>query len=218
MRAGVQPGSPRRFLMAGIRTSTRPLAFVGGLGYRTGYMRREAMPVLSAAQARLSELVRRRTSSAMRSATSSGSSCSHARTTSQPAAAKTRSVSASRSRLRSSFRCQYCLFVDGTLPCSGQLCQKQPSTKSARRARVKTTSARRRRTGTGRKSTRYLRPRACNADRTAISGFVSRPRLPRILLRTAGDDAHEPGGGRHLVDAFSDSIASRVRTTTNYAR
>src|SRR5206468_2635537 len=70
-------------------------------------------------------------------------------------------------------------------------CQKQPSTKTATLARVKTMSARARRPGSGRASTRYRRPRACAARRTSSSGRVSRLRFARIWARTAALDAHD---------------------------
>ena len=54
-----------------------------------------------------------------------------------------------------------------------------------------TMSAVRASSGWGRADTRNLMPRRCTAERTAISGFVSRLRLPCIDLRVAGDEAHD---------------------------
>lgn len=60
-------------------------------------------------------------------------------------------------------------------------------------ARVKTMSARRRRfVAEGAKSTRYRRPAACSALRTASSGEVSRRRLASIDARTPQLDAQLP--------------------------
>jgi hypothetical protein len=63
-------------------------------------------------------------------AASSGT-CSHRRITVQPATASAASFTRSRSTFRSSFGPQYHSFVRGLDPCSGQACQKQPSTKTA---------------------------------------------------------------------------------------
>jgi hypothetical protein len=43
-------------------------------------------------------------------------------------------------------------------------------------------------------SSRYRNPAACSARRSAISGRVSRPRLARMMLRTASDHAHDSDG------------------------
>ena len=45
--------------------------------------------------------------------------------------------------------------------------------------------------GRGRADTRNLMPRRCTAERTAISGFVSRLRFPCIDLRVADDEAQD---------------------------
>jgi hypothetical protein len=52
-------------------------------------------------------------------------------------------------------------------------------------ALVKTTSAVQRTSAIGRFATRYLKPRRCRIERSAISGRVSRLRFACITLRTA---------------------------------
>ena len=85
-----------------------------------------------------------RISSAMRSAASFASSCSQILMTRQPSSAKRRPVSASRERFASIFSRQNSALLLGQEACSGQPCQKQPSTNTATRAETKTTSATRR--------------------------------------------------------------------------
>lgn len=121
------------------------------------------------------------------SAATSGGSCSHTRRTCQPALSSIWSVSRSRCTLRSSFSCHQSALFLGDVPCSGQRCQKHPSTNTARRALVNTTSARRRTPGNGARSTRYRSPRACSSRRSANSGAVSRERCRRNRLRTASE-------------------------------
>ena len=79
----------------------------------------------------------------IRSAASSGGSCSQTRMTVQPSSASRRSVSASRSLFRISFLRHHSAFARGNVACSGHECQKHPSTKTTTFARGKTTSARR---------------------------------------------------------------------------
>ena len=69
-----------------------------------------------------------RTAASTRSAAGSISSCSQMRTTVQPAAARRAFTFASRSWLRASLSCQKASLERGIVPCSGQECQKQPST------------------------------------------------------------------------------------------
>lgn len=85
-----------------------------------------------------------------RSAACSGGSCSHTRTTDQLAESSAASVCRSRRTVRRSLSRHHCALAFGWVACCGQLCQKQPSTKTAIRARVKTRSARRRNPGRGR--------------------------------------------------------------------
>ena len=62
---------------------------------------------------------------------SSTGTCSHSRTTVQPAAASAASAARSRSTLPASLGDQYHSLFFGLEPCSGQACQKQPSTNTA---------------------------------------------------------------------------------------
>src|SRR5262245_55822442 len=66
--------------------------------------------------------------------------------------------------------------------------------KTATLALGNTRSAVRRMPGSGLTPTRYRRPRVWAADLTASSGRVSRPLLPCITARTAGEDAQEAPG------------------------
>jgi hypothetical protein len=122
-----------------------------------------------------------------RSAASLGSSCSQTRSTVHPCSASTRSVAASRSRFRSNLRCQNSAFVLGCVPCTGQECQKQPSTYMATRTGPRTTSARDLISGIGARSTRKRNPRRCNSERRASSGAVSRLPTRDISALLAGD-------------------------------
>ncbi len=63
-----------------------------------------------------------------RSAASRGSSCSQTRTTTQPAASSSSSVARSLATLASSFAAHQARLLVGAVECSGQRCQKQPST------------------------------------------------------------------------------------------
>lgn len=126
-----------------------------------------------------------------RSAASSTGTCSHIRRTVHPASERRRSVSASRSRFRVTFSAQKSALAFAAMWCFGHPCQKQPSRKTARRAVGKTRSAVRLIVLTGRRFTKYRRPCACTARLSASSGPVSRPRLPLIVARTAGEDAHD---------------------------
>jgi hypothetical protein len=63
--------------------------------------------------------------------------------------------------------------------------------KTAIRARVNTMSARRRRLGTGAKSTRYRKPRECNSRRTASSADVSRRLFASIDFLVPWDEAQD---------------------------
>jgi hypothetical protein len=135
---------------------------------------------------------RARTLVSTRSATITGSSCSQALMTSQPAAVSRRSVSESRALLLAIFSGQYQeLMPARRVPCSGQPCQKQPSINTATRAGPKTMSALRRSVDSGCRSTLKRRPRPWSARRTAISGQVSRVRCSCIRLRTPGVLAYE---------------------------
>ncbi len=136
------------------------------------------------------------TASHTRSAASTDGTCSQMRITRQPAASKLSSLRLSRATLRSSFARHQSPFARGSVPWSGQRCQKQPSTNTTTLAFVNTMSARHRSPTTGEWSTRNRSPRRCNSRRTAISGPVSRRRLASPIARAAGD---EGGGDRSLL-------------------
>src|SRR5690606_7189176 len=95
-------------------------------------------------------------------------------------------------RFRANLAAQYLALVFGSVWCSGQPYQKQPSTNTATFARGNTRSAVRRIPGRGRRFTKYLRPRAWTSRRTAASGFVSRLRFDRLLACVAAEEAQEP--------------------------
>jgi len=108
--------------------------------------------------------------------------CSHSRTTVQPAWVRASSAARSRSTFPASFGDQYQSLFLGCEPCSGQACQKQPSTNTATLRLVKAMSGRTRRSGrSSRKSLRYRYPLACRAARSASSGLVSRRRFARMF-------------------------------------
>src|SRR5699024_10288056 len=119
------------------------------------------------------------------SALATGSSCSQNLSTAQPPRRSLRSVSRSRSTFFRSFSVHHSFRVPGVVAWSGHACQKQPSTKTASRARVKTTSPRRRGIPGSRWSTRNLRPARCSSARRAISGAVSLRRCRDIRDATA---------------------------------
>jgi hypothetical protein len=120
------------------------------------------------------------------------SSCAQTRKTVHPTSSSARVLRTSRRRFSSSFGIQYSAFVVGSVRCSGQPCQKQPSINTATRNRGKAISGRMGlpMSGLMGKSTRNLRPRACSSDRTARSGAVSRRRFARMIrLRASGTAA-----------------------------
>ena len=120
------------------------------------------------------------------SAASCGSTCSQIRTTVQPSERRCSSVCLSRWALHRSFFAHQVALFAGSVACSGQTCQKQPSTKTATFGRVKSRSARRRgKSGRG-ESTRKRRPWACRIRRSAISGPVSRRRWRLMRRLTSG--------------------------------
>src|SRR5580698_859783 len=123
------------------------------------------------------------------SATASGSEvCSHSRTTVQPAWTRASSAARSRSTFLASLGDQYHSLLLGLEPCSGQACQKHPSTNTATLRRVNATSGRTRRSGRSRrKSLRYRYPSACSAARSASSGLVSVRRFAFMFAVTPAD-------------------------------
>ena len=76
---------------------------------------------------------------------SSSGTCSHRRTTDQPARVSAASLARSRSTFLTSFGPQYHSLLRGLEPWSGQACQKQPSTKMATLRAVNAMSGRTRR-------------------------------------------------------------------------
>lgn len=135
-----------------------------------------------------SPLVRSRTTTATNWADTKASSCSHTRSVVHPCSTSRASTSWSRSTFRSSFGPQYAVFAFGLFPWEGHLCQKHPSTKTATRARVNTTSGRMTRPGsrTG-WFLRNRRPKACSAERSRTSGCDPTFRFPRITAETASE-------------------------------
>lgn len=127
----------------------------------------------------------RRTTDSTRSAANSAGSCSQILTTVQPRSASRRSVSSSRARFASSFVRHHSLFDRGFVPCSGQPCQKHPSTKTATCTLVKAMSIVRRRCPGSGKTTRYRRPRLWSSRRRASSAAVSRRLAVLIRLDTS---------------------------------
>ena len=109
------------------------------------------------------------------------------RKTCHPAALRASSARRSRATLPSSFSRHHSRLLAGQDWWIGQTCQKHPSTKTATFARLKTRSALARIFGSGRRSTRYRKPRRWISDLSASSGFVSR-RLRRLIRsETAGE-------------------------------
>ena len=76
---------------------------------------------------------------------SSSGTCSQSLITDQPARIRAASLIRSRSTFLTSFGPQYHSFARGLEPCSGQACQKQPSTKTATFRAVNAMSGRTRR-------------------------------------------------------------------------
>ena len=113
-----------------------------------------------------------RTVSSTRSAASATFSCSQMRITVQPASTRAESAARSRLTLVSSFLRHQSPLVWGEVPCSGQRCQKQPSTKTATRDRRNTRSGRIRPIWGRSMFTRYRSPLRYSSCRMAISGAV----------------------------------------------
>jgi hypothetical protein len=104
----------------------------------------------------------------------------------QPAALSARCCRRSRRRLLLNFSCQNSRFDRGVDAKRQPVCrcQKHPCTKRTVLYRGKTRSGV---PGRSRRCRRNRRPSACSARLTSISGLVSRPVIPAIiLLRTAG--------------------------------
>jgi hypothetical protein len=95
-------------------------------------------------RATLYNIRRRFTAESMRSAAAPIDSCSHIRTTSQPANVSFSSVSRSRATLASIFARHHSPLFFGQVPCCGHPCQKHPSMNTAVRDAGKTISTVRR--------------------------------------------------------------------------
>ncbi len=125
-------------------------------------------------------------------------------------------MSVSRSRLRffSTLSAQKRAFVFATEWCYGQPCQKHPSMNTATFAFVKTRSAVRRTSGTGRIAMRYRRPRACTARRNRSSGLVSRLLFAFMLRRTPSLDAQDAAPSARVTTrvVYSQSSAPMWRS------
>jgi len=129
-----------------------------------------------------------RTTAATSKAAPSISSCSQNRSTIHPSVSSRASVSRSRSTLVDSLPRHQGALALGHVACTGQPCQKHPSTNTATFADTKARSTRRRVPGMG-QSTRNLRPKRCTAERRASSQDVSRLRADSILRRASTDEA-----------------------------
>lgn len=118
-------------------------------------------------------------------ATVAGSSCSQTRRTRQPWSTSSVVVCSSRSTFAASFAAHHAeLFLAGTA-CSGQRCQKQPSTKTATRRLGNAMSMVRRGLPGTLTPTRNLRPRRCSSLRRTSSGAVLARLWERIRCRTS---------------------------------
>lgn len=118
--------------------------------------------------------------------------CSQMRSTHQSSARSRRLICLSRSMLRVSFRFQKAARTSGMVPCDGQQCQKQPSTKTTTRSFRKTKSGahrtvpsslgtRARARGFRRRMVRWRLQPVMPATRNARQKVVSVVRLPRLL-------------------------------------
>jgi hypothetical protein len=105
------------------------------------------------------------------------SSCSQMRTTRQPARRNARLTRRSRARFAANFFRQNAALPFGFVPCFGQPCQKQPSTKSASRTCRKTKSGRTRKVGRRCCAAATLGPRS-NAALPRISTCRRHPVMP----------------------------------------
>lgn len=125
------------------------------------------------------------------SETSSGSSCSHTCMAVQPRSFSLESFRRSLSWFSTTFASQNCAFDFGLTRCSGQPCQKHPSTKMAKRIAANTISGR---PGRSRRCNLNRRPFRCKARRKSSSGPVSLRLSPAMNRRTVSLEA----GGRLL--------------------
>lgn len=127
------------------------------------------------------------TACSTRSAAFETSSCSQTLMTCQPRSVSSAVTRRSRSTFAFSLSPHHPVLVFGSVPCSGQACQKQESTYTAILGPENTRSGRVRIDGSARTSTRYRSPRRCNSDRSTISGAVSRRPVARMRRATSSE-------------------------------
>lgn len=167
-----------------------------------------------------------RTNVSIAVATVAGSSCSHTRRTRHPWATSSVVVCSSRSTFAASFAAHQAeLFLAG-MACSGQRCQKQPSTKTATRRFGNAMSMVRRGLPGTLIPTRNLRPLLCSSLRRISSGTVSARLCVRIRRRTSsvggeGCDssfATQSNYDRHRHGAVRCGTAPAARLTVSVVR
>lgn len=137
------------------------------------------------------------------------------RNTCQPASRSSQSVSRSRSRLRSTFQRHHSALLFGAWWCSGQPCQKHPSTYTARRALVNAMSIVRRLFPGTFICTRKRMPLRCSSRRSAISGLVSRRARVDILRLSAPPGLVRPGSSAGTGASLDTSPAKQNRAAKN---
>ncbi len=124
------------------------------------------------------------------------SSCSHTRNTRHPARRSVRVTSASRVLFADNLRRQNARLLAGMFECSGQPCQKQPSTKIAARCFGKTKSG----------LTRKVGRRCCAALIFGPRGNAALPRISECLLHPL-----MPCSRSNFTNASSVSLFPRPR-------
>lgn len=140
------------------------------------------------------------------------SSCAQTRKTLHPARRSAVRCRVSRPMLASSFAFHQSAFRFGQVACFGHACQKQPSTKTASRARARTKSTVTRAGWISRALWVLQRtPSRLSAAARRSSGEVPVARFARIDFLTAGVDAHEIRAASAGATARSCTKASWVR-------
>lgn len=140
-----------------------------------------------------------------------GSSCSQTWTGIQPDSCSWRSLRLSRATLPLSFNSHHSALFFGAEPCTGQRCQKHPSTNIATRARVRTMSGV---PGSCRRCTRNRSPRRCISRLSASSTPVSPRGIDFICRCTASFNGTggEPRILRRLETTCLPSVRRRLHT------
>jgi hypothetical protein len=133
--------------------------------------------------------VARRTASAM----SWIGSCVQNRRTVHPASRRAALFRSSRATFALSLARHQRPFALGVDPCSGQTCQKHPSTKTQIRRGVKRMSGRQRRPVIGAACLRKRRPVLCSTERSSLSAALSE-RFPSMTFRECCEEAGGAGG------------------------